>query len=536
MFAEAKDILKRGNGMSKLKKIVLSLGVAVIMLMALVVGTVFNVRASDKVAGSVVSASQAKVKPANTKPTNTKKPGITYQPGEVQFKAGPDVINYSYEPSINAETEAKATAYEYCFGSTMTTAMAVSLKQLEVNTQDVKITYAYSTTKLNKNSAFDATENFNTQTIATKGSKIYVYILVQPTNANDTVSFTTNPSFTFGEKASIKVVDNVTNKPSEIAYVKGQTPTMETLPTPEAPAEGYYFDAWFLDKDFTQLADDQTNPTQGLYARYHNATNGIMRYDKESDSYIVIGPQNGDYTWSELGFSEFVVPVYYDDGENGRKFVTAVDDEAFCGWYDSWGVRRAYFSPCSRIEYIGYGAFSCAHSVTNLGLEFVDLSGMKYLRTIGESAFGDCNPPSGAFVDLSGCSSLTTIGNRAFYLLSAEYVDFTGCTSLTTIGEQAFTGCGMEKIDLSDCVSLQTIKAGAFAGCTNLTTIVIPENVTLIEDGAFNGYKPDEYTVFDDLSNLTTIYNLSDLDIVAGEDTHGGIAKYATNVYNTLPN
>ena len=57
---------------------------------------------------------------------------------------------------------------------------------------------------------------------------------------------------------------------------------------------------------------------------------------------------------------------------------------------------------------------------------------------------------------------------------------------LTEIGPEAFTGTGFRNIDLTGG-SLQIIRSGAFAHCDNLEFLRIPESVTTIEVGAFEG-------------------------------------------------
>ncbi|MBQ9786446.1 MAG: leucine-rich repeat domain-containing protein, partial [Clostridia bacterium] len=69
----------------------------------------------------------------------------------------------------------------------------------------------------------------------------------------------------------------------------------------------------------------------------------------------------------------------------------------------------------------------------------------------------------------------------------------------------------------NDCTS---IKNNAFENVVGITSITIPASVTSIGDNAFYG-----------CTNLATVYNNSELDIVAGATTHGYVAYYATVVY-----
>ena len=67
---------------------------------------------------------------------------------------------------------------------------------------------------------------------------------------------------------------------------------------------------------------------------------------------------------------------------------------------------------------------------------------------------------------------------------------------------------------------LKFIGEGAFLGCVGLVTITIPQSVEEIGDSAF-------YWCI----HLMEIYNISPLNIVAGESTNGCVAEYAKAVY-----
>lgn len=115
----------------------------------------------------------------------------------------------------------------------------------------------------------------------------------------------------------------------------------------------------------------------------------------------------------------------------------------------------------------------------------------------------------------------------------------------------------LKKITIPDTVV--KIYDGAFIGCYSLTEIIIPDSVREIGTYAFLGATELEKIVFpesrvklqavvlpaslkfigdstfDLCGALKTVYNLSSLEIEAGSEEYGGVARYAENVYTELP-
>ena len=139
------------------------------------------------------------------------------------------------------------------------------------------------------------------------------------------------------------------------------------------------------------------------------------------------------------------------------------------------------------------------------------------LTEIGEYAFSSCN----RLYSINMPAVLEVCGAGIFF----------ECTSLGRVNipqmevlpSRMFYNCKvLYKVILPEGV--KTVSGSAFAGCKLLSEIVLPKTLTEIGDGAFT-----------DCIKLATVYNLSGLELTAGADTFGGVAKYATNIYTELP-
>lgn len=89
-------------------------------------------------------------------------------------------------------------------------------------------------------------------------------------------------------------------------------------------------------------------------------------------------------------------------------------------------------------------------------------------------------------VDLSGCSAVDNkIGAHAFSEFSS-LTSFVFPQNISVIENGAFAGCSdIEKLELPN--TLTSIGENAFAECISLTDMTIPQNVTEISQGAFMG-------------------------------------------------
>ena len=228
-------------------------------------------------------------------PAKVEKPATyTFEPGEVVVQNGKNTINYTYNPSANSQSTG-TVAYEYIFGNTMDRATAVNLK--EIDTTDVNVSYVWSTTRLDTTQSLTTYTNYELQRLTNYGDMVYIYVVVTPVNETIPVTFTSSIVWYYGIPYEMPIHNSITNEIEYQTIVTGQKIDKNTLEEPASftkteigpihDADGnyshngevevtYYFDGWFLDKDYTQMVEaDDVRPGQKLYTRFHNIAFGI---------------------------------------------------------------------------------------------------------------------------------------------------------------------------------------------------------------------------------------------------------------------
>ena len=211
------------------------------------------------------------------------------------------------------------------------------------------------------------------------------------------------------------------------------------------------------------------------------------------------------------------------------------------------------FNSCSSLESVVYGdmdyipenTFSYCTALTGfdftgilkIGKDSFSGAGLtsavldENLTELGEGAFA-----SSKLTEIAIPSKITALNgtfSRCYNLRSVTLNNvtelnsyaFLECTSLTSvdasnvvkIGTGAFNGC--TKLSSIKLGKVTEIAGYAFNNCSSLLTITLPETLTQIADGSFNG-----------ADKLLEVINLSSLDVVKGESGNGGVAKNALSV------
>ena len=287
-----------------------------------------------------------------------------------------------------------------------------------------------------------------------------------------------------------------------------------------------------------------------------NLTNTVEWYS--------VGSENDIYGFRPMAFRTLVIGDSVETLPKGAFYnsditsvdipnsVTTIDFKAF---YGCSSLERVEIP--NSVTKIGDKAFQDCTSLTRADIG----SGLK---TLGTNVFTGCssmdtlyynakqlNANSWNYDDEYGFhtvglqvlkigDSVRTIPQYAFYGQdSLTSVEIPG--SVTSIGKYAFCRCsGLDSLTLPE--SITSISEAAFSGCSSLTGVTIPNSLTSIDSYTFDGCSslqsfvvPSTVThinqyAFLDCTSLKTIYNLSELDIVKGDDTYGRVAYYANRV------
>jgi hypothetical protein len=166
-------------------------------------------------------------------------------------------------------------------------------------------------------------------------------------------------------------------------------------------------------------------------------------------------------------FSDIVIPLSHNDGTNGDKPVTGINDFAF------QNVTATGTLTLNNITTIGQNAFINLSGLVN-SLNLMNVT------SIGPGAFQGCSGFNG---NLTLPTNLTTIRADAFRGCS-RLTGQLDLSSVTLIESYAFYECrGLTgSLDLSSVI---TIESFAFYNCFRLTGSLVLSSVITIENGAF---------------------------------------------------
>ncbi len=517
-YTKYNKVLKRGRIM-KIKKLVVSLGVAITFILALVVSLVANFstpKPTYNAGNEDIVTNDTNVSVNNEKPKT-----IVYNSQDVVLRTGTNNLNYSYTPDVNATDETpEVVAYEYRFGNPNSYKMAVGLSSID--SESVNISYMYSDSKLDLSGDLTTYTKFKTQAINTGAGHKYIYVFITPKNGSIPADFTTTLYWNLGTAGEVRVVNPDSSVTTE-TIIRGQQVDVSEF---EEKAPNNYKTVYYYDAACTIPAIFPLKGTgQQLYAQFEctgNLPSDWIAWDEYSSSYNMIDPYGYYYVCDDIyddngewiGFNEYLapsnsgpfsklpedlyIPEKYDDGVHGEAYITAI--------------------PYGCMDYYETNYFSF--------LTYENVTSITILAPITEIPYWSfSNLDSLTTVKIKNGANLTTIYGTAFYGCSnLTSVDLSNCTSLTTIDGYAFYDCSnLTSIDLSTCTSLTTIYSSAFYNCTSLTSITLPTSLTTIYSSAFER-----------CFSLGIVYNLSGLTITAGSSSNGYVAYYAYVVKTSL--
>ena len=454
--------------MSKIKKLILGLSVAVTMAIAFVVG--FAGLNQPKATNNTPSAPDCELVTPGLK--QDKPATYNHAPNTITVKKGGDTINYSYRPDVTAMANEKVVAYEYCFGSTDVD-MAVDIKELDGT--GVNVSYIYSDTKLDTTQLQTSYTDYEVQSVPTTSRWKYIYIVVSA-ESNIPTTFTQNVYWYYGKAGAIDLVTNL-GTTIKMTMVKG----VEIIRHMSNVPMGYYVYGLFLDKDYTIPAIfPMSLEVKTLYAELGTLPTDYFAWDSATSSYYVTKGSSPLPT-------NLIIPQIYNDGEHGLSSVTYIEDVAT-------------FSS---------GVFASQNTLKNVTFPST-------ITSIGSYAFSSCSELTS--IDLSKCASLTSIGEWAFNRCSGlTSIDLSGCTSLTTIsGVNTFGWClSLTKIILP--ISLISINSSPFYTCCALAEVYnLSSSLTLTIGSSGNGhvaeYAKVVHTSLSEPTRIKTIGNVQYYD------------------------
>lgn len=250
--------------------------------------------------------------------------------------------------------------------------------------------------------------------------------------------------------------------------------------------DGYYFDAWYYDPEFTQKVNFPCSFEKNteIYARWYSdaGDDGFTFADGKITGYTGDKTEiTAPLTYIENGKTKKVTAVAAGAFKNNTSLkkivlpstVTTIEEEAFMACPD---LQEIGFADGSYIVNIGDSAFRDCVSLTSF--EF-----SRQTKSIGKNAFYNCT----AIASYPGLqeSALEVIADGTFYG-NAELQTVSLPVSLTEIGDEAFYGCTKAEFLFDDNNIIRTVGASAFAGCERLTAFH-SEHVASIGDEAFAG-------------------------------------------------
>ena len=323
----------------------------------------------------------------------------------------------------------------------------------------------------------------------------------------------TNITYVLIDRAVTSIGESAFNdcKSLKNVYYNGTKEEWETLCSSIGVSNDYLIDA-------KVYYFSQTQPEEGFF--WHLDTDGKtpVSWGVESDysvglKYSLNTDEKG-YTVVGIGYCEdtdLVIPATYrglpvtaigsNAFESVRSFksvsipasVTTISEKAFA----SCGVTSVTFATNSQLTTVDRYAFFSSSSLQSIALP-------DGVTTIGVAAFNGCNN----ITSISIPDSVTTIENRALDFDSSAFTVYNNAKYLGNSTNPYLVLVGAIDTSITTCnihTDTKLIYAFAFTDCTLLTSVTIPDSVTIIGNSVF--YKCDALESLIIGSGVTSIGN-----------------------------
>ena len=278
-------------------------------------------------------------------------------------------------------------------------------------------------------------------------------------------------------------------------YYNGTKEEWETLCSSIGVSNDYLIDA-------KVYYFSQTQPEEGFFWHFDTDGKTPVSWGVESDysvglKYSLNTDEKG-YTVVGIGYCEdtdLVIPATYrglpvtaigsNAFESVRSFksvsipasVTTIGEKAFA----HCGVTSVTFATNSQLTTVDMYAFFSSSSLQSIALP-------DGVTTIGEAAFNGCNN----ITSISIPDSVTTIENRALDFNSSAFTVYNNAKYLGNSTNPYLVLVKANDTSITTCnihTDAKLIYAFAFTDCTLLTSVTIPDSVTIIGNSVF--YKCD---------------------------------------------
>ena len=320
-----------------------------------------------------------------------------------------------------------------------------------------------------------------------------------PVNAIGENAFNGNTDITYVliDRAVTSIGESAFNdcKSLKNVYYNGTKEEWETLCSSIGVSNDYLIDA-------KVYYFSQTQPEEGFFWHFDTDGKTPVSWGVESDysvglKYSLNTDEKG-YTVVGIGYCEdtdLVIPATYrglpvtaigsNAFESVRSFksvsipasVTTIGEKAFA----SCGVTSVTFATNSQLTTVDRYAFFSSSSLQSIALP-------DGVTTIGEAAFNGCNN----ITSISIPDSITTIEDRALDFNSSAFTVYNNAKYLGNSTNPYLVLVKATDTSITTCnihTDAKLIYAFAFTDCTLLTSVTIPDSVTIIGNSVF--YKCD---------------------------------------------